>query len=70
MGRAEQRLYTVGRFWLALRAQSPFYQIRWYDEATKTTRGKSTGCGALLDAKRAIHAHAEADLLLTASVRR
>jgi hypothetical protein len=62
MGRAEQRLYTVGRFWLALRAQSPFYQIRWYDEATKTTRGKSTGCGSLLDAKRAIHAHAEADL--------
>jgi hypothetical protein len=63
MGRAEQRLYTVGRFWLALRAQSPFYQIRWYDEATKTTRGKSTGCSSLLDAKRAIHAHAERDLL-------
>lgn len=63
MGRAEQRLYTVGRFWLALRAQSPFYQIRWYDEETKTTRGKSTGCGSLLGAKRAIHAHAEADLL-------
>jgi integrase len=62
MGRAEQRLYTVGRFWLALRAQSPFYQIRWYDEATKTTRGKSVGRGSLLDAKRAIHAHAEADL--------
>jgi integrase len=63
MGRQERRLYTVGRFWLALRAQSPFYQIRWYDENSKTTRGKSTGCEALLDAKRAIHAHAEADLL-------
>jgi integrase len=65
MGRAEQRLYTVGRFWLALRAQSPFYQIRWYDEASKTTRGKSTGCEGLKDAKHAIHAHAEADLLDT-----
>jgi integrase len=63
MGRAEQRLYTVGRFWLALRAESPFYQIRWYDEEAKATRGKSTRCRALLDAKRAIHAHAEADLL-------
>ncbi len=62
MGRQEQRLYTVGRFWLAERAESPFYQIRWYDEETKTTRGQSTRCRALLDAKRAIHAHAEADL--------
>jgi integrase len=61
--RAEQRLYTAGRFWLALRAESPFYQIRWYDQATKATRGKSTGSASLLDAKRAIHAHAEADLL-------
>lgn len=62
MGRAEQRLFTAGRFWLARREQSPFYQIRWYDEATKTTRGKSTGCGTLDAAKRAILAHAEADL--------
>jgi integrase len=62
MGRAEQRLFTVGRFWLAERGQSPFYQIRWYDEATKTTRGKSTRCRALDDAKQAILAHAAADL--------
>lgn len=27
MGRAEKRIYTVGRFWLAKREQSPFYQI-------------------------------------------
>lgn len=62
MGRAEQRLYTVGRFWLAKREQSPFYQIRWYDEASKTTRGKSTGCRALADAKQAILAHEQADI--------
>lgn len=62
MGRAEQRLFTVGRFWLAQREQSPFYQIRWYDEATKTTRGKSTGRRSLADAKREILRHAEEDL--------
>lgn len=64
MGRAEQRLYTVGRFWLALRpdGRSPFYQIRWYDEATKTTRGKSTGCRELAGAKAAILAHVQDDL--------
>lgn len=42
MPREERRLYTVGAFWLAERAESPFLQIRWYDEGTKTTRGKST----------------------------
>lgn len=64
MGRSEQRLFTAGRFWLARRtdARSPFYQIYHYDEATKTTRRRSTGCTSLADAKRAILAHAEADL--------
>lgn len=62
MGREERRIFTVGRFWLARREQSPFFQIRWYDEDTKTTRGKSTGCRSLTDAKRAILAHAESDL--------
>ncbi len=62
MGRAEQRLYTAGRFWLAQREQSPFYQIRWYDEEAKVTRGRSTGCKGLEEAKRAILAHAEADM--------
>ncbi|MDB5584339.1 MAG: integrase [Bradyrhizobium sp.] len=61
MGRAEQRLYTVGRFWLALRAESPFYQIRWYDERAKITRGKSTRRRALEDAIPVILAHEEAD---------
>jgi hypothetical protein len=50
MGRQEQRLYTVGRFWLAQREQSPFFQIRWYDERAKVTRGKSSGCRTLDDA--------------------
>lgn len=59
MGRAEQRLYTVGDFWLAKRAESPFLQIRWYDERTKTTRGKSTRKRALSDAIPVILAHEE-----------
>jgi hypothetical protein len=62
MGRAEQRLFTAGRFWLAKREQSPFYQIRWYDPASKTTRGKSTGCRTLRDATEAILSHAANDL--------
>lgn len=60
MGREEKRLYTVGPFWLARREQSPFYQIRWYDERAKVTRGKSTRCRALDDAIPAILAHHEA----------
>jgi hypothetical protein len=62
MGRQEQRLYTVGRFWLARREQSPFFQIRWYDERTKTTRGKSSGCRSLDDAIQAILAHHAHDI--------
>lgn len=62
MGRQEQRLYTVGRFWLARRAQSPFLQIRWYDERTKTTRGKSSGCRTLDDAIPVILAHHADDI--------
>jgi integrase len=62
MGRQEQRLYTVGRFWLARREQSPFFQIRWYDERAKVTRGKSSGCRTLDDAVTAILAHHAADL--------
>lgn len=62
MGRQEQRLYTVGRFWLAKREQSPFIQIRWYDERTKTTRGKSSRCRTLEEAIPAILAHHAADL--------
>jgi integrase len=61
MGRQEKRLYTVGRFWLAERRQSPFLQIRWYDERAKVTRSKSTGCRTLDDAIPAILAHHEAD---------
>lgn len=60
MGREERRLYTVGEFWLAARAESPFLQIRWYDERTKTTRGKSTRCRSLDAAIDAILAHEEA----------
>lgn len=59
MGRAEKRLYTVGPFWLAERAESPFLQIRWYDERAKVTRGKSTRCRTLDDAVPAILAHHE-----------
>ena len=62
MGRREQRLYTVGRFWLAERQQSPFLQIRWYDERAKVTRSKSSGCRALDDAINVILAHHAADL--------
>jgi integrase len=62
MGRQEQRLYTVGRFWLAERKQSPFLQIRWYDERTKTTRGKSSGCRTLDEAVPAILRHHADDL--------
>ena len=59
MGREEKRLYTVGPFWLAQREQSPFYQIRWYDERAKVTRSKSTRCRTLEDATTAILAHHE-----------
>src|SRR5438128_572832 len=59
MGRAEQRLYTVGPFWLARREQSPFLQIRWYDERAKVTRSKSSRCRTLDDAIQAIFAHHE-----------
>jgi integrase len=59
MGRQEQRLFTVGPFWLAARAESPFLQIRWYDERAKVTRGKSTRCRTLDDAIPAILAHHE-----------
>lgn len=59
MGREEKRLYTVGPFWLAKRAESPFYQIRWYDERAKVTRGKSTRRRALDDAIPAILEHHE-----------
>lgn len=62
MGRQEQRLYTVGRFWLARREQSPFLQIRWYDERTKTTRSKSSGRGTLEDAIPVILAHHADDI--------
>jgi integrase len=62
MGREEKRLYTVGPFWLAARAQSPFLQIRWYDERAKVTRSKSTGRRTLDDAIPAILAHHEASL--------
>lgn len=59
MGREEKRLYTVGPFWLAKRAESPFLQIRWYDERAKVTRGKSTRRRTLDDAIPAILAHHE-----------
>jgi integrase len=62
MGRQEQRLYTVGRFWLARRAQSPFLQIRWYDERTKTTRSKSSGRRTLDDAIPIILRHHADDI--------
>jgi integrase len=62
MGRQEQRLYTVGRFWLARREQSPFFQVRWYDERAKVTRSKSSGCRTLDDAINFILAHHSADL--------
>lgn len=60
MGREEKRLYTVGPFWLAEREQSPFLQIRWYDERAKVTRSKSSRCRTLDDAVPAILAHHEA----------
>jgi hypothetical protein len=60
MGREEKRLYTVGPFWLAERAESPFLQIRWYDERAKVTRGKSTRRRTLDDAIPIILAHNEA----------
>ena len=62
MGREEKRLYTVGRFWLAEREQSPFLQIRWYDERAKVTRGKSTRRRSLDDAIPVILAHHAEDL--------
>jgi integrase len=60
MGREEKRLYTVGPFWLAERAESPFLQIRWYDERAKVTRSKSTRRRTLDDAIPVILAHNEA----------
>lgn len=60
MGREERRLFTVGPFWLASREQSPFLQIRWYDERTKVTRGKSTRRRTIDDAIPVILAHHEA----------
>jgi integrase len=62
MGRQEQRLYTVGRFWLAKREQSPFLQIRWYDERAKVTRSKSSSRRTLDDAIPVILAHHANDL--------
>lgn len=62
MGREEKRLYTVGRFWLAEREQSPFLQVRWYDDRAKVTRSKSTRCRTLDDAIPVILAHHAADL--------
>ena len=62
MGRQEKRLYTVGRFWLAAREQSPFLQIRWYDERAKVTRSKSSGRRTLDDAIPVILAHHADDL--------
>jgi integrase len=59
MGREEKRLYTVGPFWLAEREQSPFLQIRWYDERAKVTRSKSTRRRTLDDAIPVILAHNE-----------
>lgn len=59
MGREEKRLYTVGPFWLAERAESPFLQIRWYDERAKVTRSKSTRRRTLDDAIPIILAHHE-----------
>jgi integrase len=59
VGREEKRLFTVGPFWLASREQSPFLQIRWYDERAKVTRGKSTRRRTLDDAIPVILAHHE-----------
>jgi integrase len=63
MARQEQRLYTVGPFWLAkprADGRSPYLQIRWYDEAAGTGRSKSSGCTSLEDAIPVIIAHAQA----------
>lgn len=61
MGREPE--YTVGDYWLARRpdGRSPYWQIRWYDPAAKTTRSISTGRERLEDAKDAIHAYVEAE---------
>jgi len=58
--RRKRPIYQVGDHWLDQRAESPFYQIRWYDAATRTTRNRSTACVDLDDAKAAIHAFVEA----------
>lgn len=60
MGRTK-RLYTVGDHWLDTRAESPFYQIRWYDPQARTARHRSTGCRDLEDAKAALHKYVEAE---------
>lgn len=63
MARQEQRLYTVGPFWLTkprTDGRSPYLQIRWYDEAAGTGRSKSSGCTSLEDAIPIIIAHAQA----------
>ena len=63
MARQEQRLYTVGPFWLTkprADGRSPYLQIRWYDEAAGTGRSKSSGCTSLEDAIPVIIAHAQA----------
>lgn len=50
-----KREYVVGRYWLARRPESPFWQIVWYDEEGRTTRHRSTRCERLDDAKAEIH---------------
>lgn len=64
MGR-QKRVYVVGDYWLAKRAdgKSPdIWQIVTYDPQARTTRYRSTGCGSLDDAKKALHSHVADEL--------
>lgn len=58
--RRRKPVYQVGDYWLDQRAESPFWQIRWYDAAARVTRNKSTAEIDLEAAKDVLHAFVEA----------
>ncbi len=59
--RRARHIYQVGDYWLDRRAESPFWQIRWYDAGARTTRNRTTSETDLEAAKAALHAFVEAE---------
>jgi hypothetical protein len=49
--RESDRLFQIGSFWLGQEAGSDYFFYYWYDEATRRTRRKTTGCRDLEEAK-------------------